>query len=83
MAYYVDCRPVMNDFGRAAEPVPESLRRQMRYVYEHRAEARERATRASVHIREHYTWDHSARRMMALLGGDALAVAQQGLEVGV
>ncbi len=69
MAYYVDCRPVMNDFGRAAEPDAASLRRQLRHVYAHQAEARDRGARASAHIRENYSWDHAARRMIALLGG--------------
>ncbi|MBM3270186.1 MAG: glycosyltransferase [Candidatus Sericytochromatia bacterium] len=76
MAYYVDCRPLMNDFGRAAEPVPESLRRQMRHVYEHRDEARERGARASAHIRENYTWDAAALRMIALLGGTPVRPGQ-------
>ncbi|MBM3269227.1 MAG: glycosyltransferase [Candidatus Sericytochromatia bacterium] len=74
LAYYVDCRPQMNDFGRAAEPVPESLRRQMRHVYEHQAEARDRGLRASAHIRENYTWDAAARRMIELLGGGTVQV---------
>lgn len=69
LAYYVDCKPQMTDFGRAAEPDPGSLRRQMRYVYEHQAEARDRGARASAHVRENFTWDHAARRMIELLGG--------------
>jgi glycosyltransferase involved in cell wall biosynthesis len=69
LAYYVDCQPLMTDFGRAAEPDLASLRRQMRYVFEHQTEARDRGARASAHIREHFTWDHAARRMIQLLGG--------------
>jgi glycosyltransferase involved in cell wall biosynthesis len=69
LAYYVDCKPLIHDFGRSAEPDPMSLRTQMRHVYQHQAEARDRGARASAHIREHYTWDASARRMIELLGG--------------
>ncbi len=69
LAYYVDCKPLMTDFGRAAEPDAGSLRRQMRHVYEHQAEARDRGARASAWVRENFTWDHAARRMIDLLGG--------------
>lgn len=72
LAYYVDCKPLMTDFGRSAEPDPGSLRRQMRYVYEHQAEARDRGARASAYIRANFTWDHAARRMIELLGGAAV-----------
>ena len=67
MAYYVDCQPSATDFGRTAEPELASLRQQMRYVYEHREEARRRGERASRHVRENFTWDHAARRMIALV----------------
>lgn len=71
MAYYVDCQPRYSDFGRSAEPDVASLRSQMRYVFEHRQEAKERAMVASRHVRENYTWDHAARRIIELLAEPA------------
>ncbi len=67
LAYYVDCQPALVDYGRSAEPDLASLRRQMRYVYEHSEEAYERGLAASNHVRENYTWDHAARRILELL----------------
>ncbi len=67
LAYYVDCQPNLVDFGRSAEPDLASLRRQMRYVYEHSEEAYERGLAASGHVHENYTWDHAARRILDLL----------------
>lgn len=78
LAYYVDCKPQMTDFGRSAEPDSASLRRQMRYVYEHQAEARDRGARASAHVRESFTWDHAARRMIELLGGSPVQAGSSG-----
>jgi glycosyltransferase involved in cell wall biosynthesis len=46
-------------------PDIDDLRQIMRYVYEHRDEARERGSKASRRIREHHTWRHSAEAVAA------------------
>jgi GT2 family glycosyltransferase len=50
-----------------AEPSYPDLRRLMRYVYDHQAEARSVGERASRIIRENWTWDHAARKIIARL----------------
>ena len=56
-----------------AEPSYAHLRRLLRHVYENQAEARAKGARASREIRENWTWDHAARKIIARLD----AIAQQ------
>lgn len=53
-----------------ADPDPEHLRHLLRYVYENREEARLRGTAAAREMAEKWTWDHTARKIVARL--DAL-----------
>jgi glycosyltransferase involved in cell wall biosynthesis len=41
-------------------PSVDHLRQLMRYVYEHRQEARARGVRARADVSQHWTWDHAA-----------------------
>lgn len=52
---------------RWAEPSYSQLRRLMRYVFEHQEEARAKGKRASRYVRENWTWDHAARKIIARL----------------
>jgi glycosyltransferase involved in cell wall biosynthesis len=56
-------------FGNWALPDMDSLRAGMRDVYENRVEWRERAARASVRIRERFTWDEVGKRAVEVLLG--------------
>jgi glycosyltransferase involved in cell wall biosynthesis len=55
------------DGFRWAEPSYVHLRRLMRHVYENQVESRARGERAAVEMREHWTWRHSARVIVAQL----------------
>ena len=50
-----------------AEPSLSSLRSQMRYVFEHGAEAQEIARRARLFVVEHFTWKSAAEKIKARL----------------
>ena len=50
-----------------AQPCYEDLRRLMRHVYEHRAEAREKGARASLDAHANWTWDRSGARILERL----------------
>jgi glycosyltransferase involved in cell wall biosynthesis len=43
-----------------SKPSVDHLRQLMRYVYEHRQEARARGAKARADISQHWTWDHAA-----------------------
>jgi glycosyltransferase involved in cell wall biosynthesis len=49
------------------EPDEAELRHLMRYVFEHEGEARERAGRASAHVRTHVTWAQTADAVVGRL----------------
>jgi glycosyltransferase involved in cell wall biosynthesis len=53
--------------GLWAEPDFEHLAEQMRYVYKNRDEAKEKGLRASKHILENFTWDHSGKSIQTLM----------------
>ena len=53
-----------------AHPSYEHLRKQMRYVFEHRDEARATGLRAASEVHARWTWGHSAEKIIARL--DAL-----------
>lgn len=55
------------DGFRWAEPSYVDLRKLMRHVFENQAEARARGERASREVREGWTWDHAARKIIARL----------------
>jgi GT2 family glycosyltransferase len=50
---------------RWAEPDEEHLRHLLRHVYEQRDEARERGQAAAREVRDQWTWQHAARRILA------------------
>lgn len=50
-----------------AEPDFEELKKQMRYAYEHKKEIKEKALRDSEFIRENYTWDLTAAKIIKFL----------------
>jgi GT2 family glycosyltransferase len=52
---------------RWAEPSYSHLRRLLRHVFENQAEARDKGERASRGVRENWTWDHAARKIIARL----------------
>lgn len=52
---------------RWAEPSYSHLRRLMRYVFGHQAEARIRGAAASKYVRENWTWRHAANKIIARL----------------
>ncbi|MGD0622586.1 MAG: glycosyltransferase [Thermacetogeniaceae bacterium] len=43
-----------------SKPSVDHLRQLMRYVYEHRQEARARGAKARADVSQHWTWDHAA-----------------------
>ena len=45
----------------------EHLKKQMRYVYEHREEAKEKGHKASKYILENFTWERAAHKAKAVL----------------
>jgi glycosyltransferase involved in cell wall biosynthesis len=61
---------------RWAEPSFVHLRRLMRHVYENRAEAAARGERAARDVREKWTWDRSAAKIVERL--DAIEASRQG-----
>jgi glycosyltransferase involved in cell wall biosynthesis len=52
-------------FGEWAEPDEEHLRTLMRWIYEHRAEARAMGLRASARVHADWTWDRVIRQLVA------------------
>ena len=56
---------------RWAEPSHKDLRRLMRHVYDNQEEARARGERASLDVRNRWTWDHAAEKITDRL--DAIA----------
>jgi len=52
---------------RWAEPSFAELRRLMRHVYQNQGEARAKGARASRDVRELWTWDCAARKIVARL----------------
>lgn len=54
--------------ARWAKPSLEGLKSLMRHVVENREEARQVGMAASAHVRGHYTWGHTARRILLRLG---------------
>ncbi|HUM02351.1 MAG TPA: glycosyltransferase [Thermoanaerobaculia bacterium] len=52
---------------RWADPDPEHLRFLLRHVYENQDEARSKGAAASAEVTEKWTWDHTARRILARL----------------
>lgn len=50
-----------------ANPSEEHLRHQMRYVYDHQDEAREKGMRASIEVRQKWTWRKAAEKMLERL----------------
>ena len=54
-------------YGRWAQPDLKHLSSLLRYVFEHRDEAREKGVRAREHVAQHWTWDHAARIAHAYL----------------
>ncbi|MEW5867083.1 MAG: glycosyltransferase [Bacillota bacterium] len=55
------------DYPRMAEPSEEHLRHLMRYVFEHREEAKEKAGKARQYVLDRFTWTHAARKAIARL----------------
>ncbi len=53
--------------SRWAEPSYTHLRRLMRHVFENQAEARATGARASADVRENWTWQHAAARIISRL----------------
>jgi hypothetical protein len=68
-----------------AQPSYEHLRQQMRYVFEHQDEAREKGLRAASEMQSNWTWGHSAEKIIARLeelgesGLDSTALRQEVL----
>lgn len=52
---------------RWADPSLVHLRRLMRHVFTNQEEARAKGARASQYVRENWTWDHAARKIIARL----------------
>lgn len=57
--------------GRWAQADEEHLRHLLRHVFENREEAATRGRRAARAVRERWTWDHTARRIGALLADES------------
>jgi glycosyltransferase involved in cell wall biosynthesis len=53
--------------GQWAQPDVDEVAMHMRWCYEHREEARQKGHQAAAWLRDHQTWDHSARALIALL----------------
>jgi GT2 family glycosyltransferase len=66
---------------RWAEPSYSDLRRLLRHVYENQAEARSKGELASKEVRENWTWDHAARKIIARL--DSIHHASAEKDIGV
>ena len=58
---------VPSDVGRMVEPDLESLKKQMRYVYEHQDEARAKGKAGAEWARENWTAEHSAKKLAKVL----------------
>ena len=50
-----------------ADPDPEHLRHLLRWVFEHQDEARAKGAAAAREMAEKWTWDNSARKIVARL----------------
>jgi glycosyltransferase involved in cell wall biosynthesis len=53
--------------GEWADPDCDHLRHQMRYVYENYEEAKAKGIEASKHILENFTWEHTGKKLEAIL----------------
>ncbi|MBI1178019.1 glycosyltransferase [bacterium] len=58
--------PLAGD-GWLLEPNVDALKKLIRHVVEHREEARARGNAASAHVRENWTWNHTANRIAELV----------------
>lgn len=56
-----------SDVGRMIEPDLESLKKQMRYVYEHQDEARAKGKAGAKWVKENWTAEHSAKKLARVL----------------
>ena len=59
-----------------AQPSYEDLRRLMRHVYEHPAEARDKGARASLDAQANWTWSRSGTRILERLRAIGTAAPQ-------
>jgi glycosyltransferase involved in cell wall biosynthesis len=59
---------MLDSKGLWAYPDPEEVAAHMKWVYEHREEARTKGRAAALWLREHATWDHAAQKMIELFG---------------
>lgn len=57
-----------------AQPSYEHLRYQMRYIFEHQEEARQKGLRAAKDVHSRWTWGHSAEKIIARL--DAIGASK-------
>ena len=65
------------------EPNVEALAAQLRYAYDAQAETAERGRRASAFIREHFTWNKAAERVLARLNALSYRASQrESVETG-
>ena len=58
---------IWNDVGNWFDPDYNELKELMRYVYEHRDEAYDKGVRASEWVKNNWTYDHSAKKLIEVL----------------
>jgi glycosyltransferase involved in cell wall biosynthesis len=61
-------KSMLQSKGMWAYPDVEEVAAHMRWVYEHREEARAKGRAAAQWLREHATWDHAAQKLIELFG---------------